>query len=214
MRRISAVVSALLLVAGAAQAYDQPTVNLGLTSFLDGAPPAGPGFYFAQYGQYYHTQRFTDENGDRVKPAPDVDVWASLSQLLYQSNQPLLLDGKWGLDLIVPLVDFKVKKHGLPVGVNDGVLGDIVIGPYLQWDPIIQNGRPVFVQRFELQIIAPTGNFDEDKDLNPGSGLWPSIPTGPQRGSRPSAANSRGGCTICGAAKTRTPSFNRVKRST
>ncbi|PLY04414.1 MAG: phenol degradation protein meta [Desulfuromonas sp.] len=162
---LALAVAALPLFAGSpVAAYDQPSVNLGFTSFLDGGPPAGPGFYATEYLQYYTA----DKLADMPIPDPELDVLVSLNQLLYQSDQPLLLGGKWGLDVIVPIVSFDSN----PLPENGAGLGDIVIGPYLQWDPVMGEKGPLFMQRVEFQFILPTGRYDNDKALNPGSNYF------------------------------------------
>ena len=169
MARLNTLLSAVCLLvvlafALPAAAYDQPLgLNLGFTSFMDGGPPAGPGWYFTEYIQLY--------NGDHLRdfpPAPhgDVDAWVSLNQLIYQSDQELLLGGKWGLDVVVPLACIDADYR---VGDNGAGMGDLLVGPYLQWDPIMGANGPVLMHRVELQMILPTGKYDNEKALNPGA---------------------------------------------
>jgi len=135
---------------------------------LDGGPPAGPGFYFTEYGQWYTSDKFTDKDGDKLGPFK-LDVYVSLSQFIYQSNQKVLLGGKWGMDVIVPVVAFDLDPKNAGLSDNNGGLGDVLVGPYLQWDPIMGKDGPVFMHRFEFQMLTPTGRYDRDDALNPGS---------------------------------------------
>lgn len=153
----------LALFAVPASAYDQPSVNLGFTSFLDGAPPSGPGFYFQEYLQYYTA----DKLADIPFANPEIEALVSLNQLIYQSDQELLAGGKWGMNLILPIVSLDSSVPQVPD--NGSGFGDLLIGPYLQWDPIMGENGPIFMHRVELAVILPTGEYAQNKALNPGS---------------------------------------------
>ncbi|HVM62735.1 MAG TPA: transporter [Verrucomicrobiae bacterium] len=162
---IVVVCSGLAILALPASAYDEPSVNLGFTSFLDGGPPAGPGFYYTEYLQWYYAQNFPEA------PAPlqRLNAWVALQQLIYQSNQKVLLGGKWGVDLIEPFVAFDL--HPSSFATESGP-GDLLVGPYLQWDPIMGQNGPIFMHRFEFQMIVPTGRYDAKAVLNAGSNFF------------------------------------------
>ena len=131
--RLFLVFSAVLVTVAQSSAWGQspqslPPVNLGFTSFLDGAPPAGPGLYFSQYTQFYSANRLTDANGANLPlPNPDLDVWVSLSQFIYMWDSNLQLGdfelpAKPALDVVIPFVnpnlDFSAPVPLTPTAVG------------------------------------------------------------------------------------------------
>lgn len=165
-----------IVISSAVLAYDEPIVNLGYTSFLDGAPPSGPGLYFQNYFQYYTTDRFNDNNGNRIPlPLTKLNVIADVTQLIYVSTHKVL-GGNLGFSVLTPWL--------LQATVNDGLgnaflnsqtgAGDLFFGPAIQYDPIMRkDGKgPLFVQRFDLDIMAPTGQYNSRLAINPGNNFW------------------------------------------
>lgn len=167
-----------MMATSAVQAYDLPAVNLGFTSFMDGGPPAGPGLYYTQYLQHWQSESFKNYKGKGILPSfadEELNAWISLSQIIYQSDQELLFGGKWGIDLIIPVVsldlDYDTYVAGFPQDNGTGV-GDILVGPYLQWDPVMGEKGPIFMHRVELQVTLPTGKYSDNRELNPGANAY------------------------------------------
>lgn len=173
-----------LAFAGCSQAVDIPAVNLGFTSFMDGGPPAGPGWYYTQYLQYLNGDIKDGDGNNALLPTgfdaggvptgldtAELEGFIALFQGIYQSDQELLFGGKWGIDIILPYVDLDVDTSAIVLDDGEG-FGDLLIGPYLQWDPIMGENGPKFMHRIELQVLLPTGEYDEtDPDLDIGSNV-------------------------------------------
>ncbi|MGA8753570.1 SphA family protein [Candidatus Deferrimicrobium sp.] len=162
-------------------AFNQPPLNLGLTDILD-APP-GPGTYFTEYIQAYQSDKFKDKDGNDIPGNPEVANVLSMNQLVHVYPYKIL-GGHIGADVLLPVVAISVSgTFGPPIAgtppagpvnavtSNPAVLGDLIVGPFLQWFDTKLLGRP-FLQRFELDVVLPTGQYDEKYIINPGSNLW------------------------------------------
>lgn len=177
MRRSLAVLLLAALAAGLAgtpaNGFNQPPLNLGLTDILDGALP-GPGTYFTQYIQAYDAGDFKDGSGNNIPGDPDVANLLAMNQFVHVYKYQLL-GASLGVDVLLPVVAISgggtVGSPGPPVSSNPAVLGDLVVGPFLQWFDTKLLGRP-FLHRLELDFILPTGQYDSKYLINPGANIW------------------------------------------
>ncbi|WP_197540138.1 SphA family protein [Azospirillum sp. B510] len=154
-------------------------INLGSTSFFDGFGPRETGFVYVAFPRFTFGNDITDAKGksSRAFNDPKVNTQVLVSQFSYLT--PLEVGPtRLGFNLFVPLVNFATSfdSPGLKLRDNGFNVGDLTFGTYLQGNPIIDEGRPVFSWRAEIDAIAPTGAFDKHKDLNQGSGFWSLIP--------------------------------------
>jgi len=160
------------LAAAPALAFNQPPLNLGLTDILDGGPP-GPGTYFTEYIQAYDAGKLKDGNGNSIPGDPQVANVLSMNQLVHV-YQHKLLGGHIGATALLPVVAISgsgTLGPGPSVSTNPDVLGDLIVGPFLQWFDTKLLERP-FIHRFELDIVLPTGQYDKKYIINPGSNIW------------------------------------------
>lgn len=168
MKKLGLLAVSLIVFCLAAPAYalNEPAVNLGFTNFLDGAS-RGPGWYWTEYVQIIDSENIKGPDGRDLIKDVDLRGLINLNQIIYQSSVSFW-GGTPGIDIIIPLADLDID---FPLDAEDGV-GDILVGPFMQWGPHTLFGR-TFFHRFELQVIAPTGEHDHtEDDLNPGSDVW------------------------------------------
>lgn len=172
---------ALALAAGMAGAQAsalQPAgINLGGSSYMDGFGKAGPGFAYIGLLQYRDNDKIYDNDG-KDNPAfvrPRIRSTVALNQLAYTSDVRVL-GGLLGATALLPVVRLAASaspdsfvRLDSPAGTKQG---DLTLGLFLQMDPVIENGRPVFSQRVEIDVIAPTGYYDARHAANIGANSW------------------------------------------
>lgn len=161
----------LIFITHTSFASDLPTVNLGLSSFVDGAVPAGSGWYAQTYFQNYSADSIRDTHGNKIAlPQSEIEYQSIVQQISYMSDIKLG-SGNLGLNMVIPVlahVDVDDGLNNQAIKANKG-LGDIIIGPFIQFDPVMGQDGPKFSHRFEFQINLPTGEYDHNKDINPGA---------------------------------------------
>jgi hypothetical protein len=144
-----------------------PPVNLGETSFEDGV--ANPGWFFEEIVEYYHAGQFNDSAGGRMPGQNELTTVTSLTHLAYFANYKVL-GGYIGAEVLVPLVDVNLDTSFAPHSDEQGV-GDLIISPFmLQWNDRRLFGKQFF-QRFDLDLVFPTGKYNSDRALNIGNNI-------------------------------------------
>ncbi len=176
---LAAASAASLATSEARAANQEPAgLNLGLTSFYDGFGRNEEGFTYLAYGVYSRSRSINGEDGKAVPVFnhPKLDAYILINQLVYVLPETLFGDAAHpGINLIVPVIAFDTSfspappPPGLQLKDNGFGMGDPVLGLFLQFKPIIADGRPVFSHRLELDAIVPLGAYDPHKDINQGS---------------------------------------------
>ncbi len=109
-RRAISALAATVGLAGPASAFDQPNLNLGFTSFLDGAPPSGPG---------EEPEALAEGHGTRVLVIEDnLDVGAFAEQALRELGYVTV----WAKDAHQALAEIERDSSQF-----EGVFSDVVM---------------------------------------------------------------------------------------
>jgi hypothetical protein len=176
-RTLPAFALAATMSAAQASALQPSGLNLGGTSYMDGFGKAGPGFAYIGLLQYRNNDKFYDNDG-HDNPAfvnPRIRSTVLLNQLAYTSDVRAF-GGLLGATALLPVVRLTASTDPasfIPLNSPDRTrLGDVTLGVFLQMDPVFENGRPVFSQRFEIDVMAPTGQYDTKYTANVGANSW------------------------------------------
>lgn len=157
-------------------------MNLGSTSFYDGMGGQPGDSAWQVYYAHTSNKGLKDNSGNDVPifndPRLKVRVLINQYSHLFKTEKKYL-GGHPGVDIIVPIAhldaDFDTAPPfpGLSLDDASGVkLGDPSISLFLQYDPIMINGNPVFASRVNAGFTAPLGSYDKNKDINVGNNFW------------------------------------------
>ncbi|HDR9879862.1 TPA: SphA family protein [Burkholderia cenocepacia] len=150
-------------------------LNLGSTSFFDGFSGLAGWSYLGE-ARYSTADSIKNADGstNNAFRHPRVEAFTWINHVAFTSPWHLA-GGTLGFNVIVPVTRLhgSFDRPGASLSGGGTALGDITFGPQLQYAPILgSSGQPLFVQRFELDVIAPTGQYKHNADLNQSSGYF------------------------------------------
>lgn len=149
-----------------AAAAERTGLNLGATSFFDGFASMTPGCVFILYVGRVQFYQLNGPDGDKLL---DMELGGTYGTPQLACNSSLkLFTGVLGWNTVAPLS----HQESNFFSTNGGGLGDVVTGPYIQFPPVMREGRPVFSHGFEFDFIAPTGLYSPERTINPGNDYW------------------------------------------
>ena len=142
----------------AQQHPQEPTVNLGDTSFLDAL--GAPGVLLEEIGDVSHSGTTIGGSGQVVAGAPSVNSISGLTHGV-DLTKLKLLGAWWGFEAIVVTAHVNGRSRGAAGG-----FGDLTISPLvLQWKAL-KFGSSQFNQRFVLDFEVPSGEYRQDTPIS------------------------------------------------
>lgn len=144
------------------------SINLGVTSFYDGLT-GDPGLTYQVYMKREHSTSLKDNQGNKAAPfnRSGLDVNILINQLDYKFEQTEY-GGNFGIGAILPIIGFSSDfGTGGPRLTDNGTkIGDVTLTSYYQF-PLKFSGRaPVFSHRLGMDVMLPTGGYNQEKDIN------------------------------------------------
>lgn len=156
-------------------------MNLGFTSFMDAVPlPPGYGWYANQRFIAYNTQEFTNAHGGRLGgvPSPRYNPVNEVTQIAYLKRDKGLFNSYLGFTALFPgTLTYQLQTpNALGLKANSPGMGNPIIGPVFQWDPVMRKGRPFWYNRIEIDNFIPVGKYNKKYQLNPGTPFYSFAP--------------------------------------
>lgn len=117
-------------------------------------PP--PGFYWRSYFFYYHADKLMNTDGDEHPIGFSANVFAWTQRIIWVSNAEFL-SGKYGINLLVPLVTKDILIRAAGISDSHTGVGDIAVDQFLRW------GGAKYDMATAFAIVLPTGKYDKNK---------------------------------------------------
>lgn len=167
--RLASLFSVLLLgLAGAAFAGSDSARYINGVEGLRAASVPGPGFYWRNYDLWYHSDKLTDKNGDKLDLGFELDLAASVHRLIYINDFPKkVLGANYGCYLLLPTYYASMQLDAAGIDDDRYRVGDIDLCPILlSWN------KERFDAAIAYEVMIPTGDRDLSEPATLGREYW------------------------------------------